>query len=541
MIYFIGNYEIEGTEKASISDAKKWLLKNKIRAIDSETAMSDWIEEKTPITYQFGDKWNQWVIDRRCTDISSLKSLLEKEDSLNIAHNVLFDYQILKYHDDITLNKVWDTMLGEYTLYNGLDTPKGFFTLEQTHQRYFEFNPYGNQLSLFDPFITKKVRSEISKKTTEPLTLGEVFYCAMDVVVAYKVYEKQKVKLEQEKLLASAELKSEFALVLGDCELNGIPIDQEEWMRLAEWSEQKQKEQLNILQKLYPSVQNWNSHIQVKTLFKELGIPILYQDKESVSELVIKEHKDNYPIIEEFLKYKRYSKLISTYGVKFLEHVNPHTGRIHSSFLQIPVTGRISSTKPNLQNLPQTKEDFLEAKWWREAFRSNNGFTIADYASQEMRLAADISKDNELISIFKEGRDVHREAGAALYALPLDKVTTEQRKNAKTFNFAVLYGTGAYKLSKTFKISTKEAQKLIDNYFAKYSSLRNLQENTYVNAMNVGYIITDSIGSKAYIQEWEYIKALEKLRHIDPEYQKEYKKITGEIFRTCCNYRRLLR
>jgi DNA polymerase-1 len=537
MIYFIANYEVEGTTKATILEAKKWLLNHKTRAIDCETPISDWIEEKTPIMYQFGDKWDQWVIDRRDTSIESFKSLLQDEKAINIVHNVLFDYQILKHHDNITLESIWDTMLGEQTLYKGLDQKKGFFTLEQTYERYFNFNPYGNQLSLFDPFITKKVRADISKKTTERLTLGDIYYGAMDIRTAYQIYELQKERLRKEKLIKAAKLKFDFALVLGDCELNGMPINQPEWLRLSEWSGSKLKEQESILQKLYPTIANWNSHVQVKKLFKEIGIPIKYQDKESVSELVIKEHENSFPIITEFLKYKKYQKLTSTYGVKFLENVSPYDGRIHSSFLQIPVTGRISSTHPNLQNLPQTKSDFLEAKWWREAFRTPNSFTIADYSSQEMRLAADISKDKELISIFKEGRDPHREAAAALYSKTLDEVTTEERKNAKTFNFAVLYGTGAYKLSKTFNTSVKEAQKLIDNYFGKYSSLKAFQDKTFKDAMNLGYIVTDSIGSKAYIPNWEYVKTLEKMQHLDPDYKKEYKKLSGEIFRTCCNYK----
>jgi len=536
MIYFIANYKIEGTTSATLTDLKKWLLKNKVRAIDCETAMSNWIEDRTPITYQFGDKWTQWVIDRRDISIESLKTLLQDDKSLNILHNSKFDYQILKYHENITLESVWDTMLGEQILSTGIDRPKGYFTLEQTHERYFKTNPYGDQASLFDPYIPKRTRNEISKKTTEPLTLGEVYYAGMDIITAYKVYELQKQVLNENQLLPTAQLENEFVLVLGDMELNGMPIDSTEWLRLSEWSTSKLKEQESILQKMYPTIANWNSHVQVKKLFKEIGIPIKYQDKESIAETVIKEYKDQYPIIGEFLKYKRYQKLSSTYGIKFLDHVNPHTNRIHSSYMQIMSTGRTSSTSPNLQNLPTEKGDFVEGKWWKEAFRTNNTFTIADYSQQEMRLAAYLSRDPELISIFVENRDPHAEAASALYNVPLSLVTGPQRKNAKTFNFAIIYGTGAYKLSKTFGVSVKEAQTLIDNYYARFAYLKGFQDDNFETALSTGYVMADSMGRRSYIQEFERLKALEKLMHLDPEYKKEYKKLSGEIFRTCCNY-----
>lgn len=536
MLYFIANYEVAGTTPAKLNDLKKWLLKNKLRAIDCETAMSEWVEDRVPISYQFGNKKDQWVIDRRDVSIESLKSLLQDEKSINILHNAKFDYQILKHHESITLESVWDTMLGEQILSTGIDRPKGYFTLEQTHYRYYDSNPYGDQASLFDPYIPKRTRNEISKKTTEPLTLGEIYYAAMDLITAHKIYERQKQILNENKLLETAKLENEFVLVLGDMELNGMPIDQTEWLRLSEWSTTKLKEQESILQKMYPGIANWNSHVQVKKLFKQLGIPIKYQDKESIAETVIKEFKDDYPIISEFLKYKRYQKLSSTYGIKFLDHVNPHTSRIHSNYMQIMSTGRTSSTNPNLQNLPTEKEGFAEGKWWKEAFRTSDNFIIADYSQQEMRLAAHLSGDPELISIFKEDRDPHAEAASALYKVPLTQVSGPQRKNAKTFNFAIIYGTGAYKLSKTFGVSVKEGQQLIDNYYARFSYLKGFQDQNFTEALNNGYVMADTIGRKSYIQEFDRLKALEKLATLDPEYKKDHRKLAGEIFRTSCNY-----
>lgn len=535
MINFIANYEIEGTNKSTLSELKKWLLKNKTRAVDSETGISEWVEEQTPIMYQIGDKWNQWIIDRRDVSIESLKSLLQDPKSTNIIHNAKFDYKILKHHENITLEKVWDTMICEQILNTGLDKPKGFYTLESTHLRYYNNNPYDNQLSLFDPFVTKQTRNEISRKTTEPLSIGDVYYGSLDVITAYKVYEKQKKEIESNELLATADLENEFVLVLGDMELNGMPIDSNEWLRLSEWSGIKMQQQLDILRKMYPEITNWNSHVQVKKLFKELGIPIKYQQKESISELVIKEYKDSYPIIGEFLLYKKYQKLNSTYGVKFLDHVNPHTGRIHASFMQIMNTGRISCQAPNLTNLPQTKEDFLEAKQWREAFRTTNTFTIADFSQQELRVVASISKDEEMLQIFREGRDPHKETAAALYNVPLNLVTPEQRKVAKTFGFAILYGASPFKVAKTFSIPIKEAKTLVQNYYNRFVGIKDFQDASFEHVLRTGYILADINGRRSYVADQRYLPYLKDLDK-DPDVKKALDTSLGDIFRRSSNY-----
>jgi DNA polymerase-1 len=534
VIYFIGNYEVENTQSATIQDLRKWLLKQKLYAIDSETVMGEWVNEQIPILYQFGNKYDQWIVDARDISIAPLKSLLESNKSRKLLHNAKFDYKVLKYHSSITLENVWDTMLGDQILNTGLDKPKGFYTLEETHYRYYNTNPYGNQLSLFDPFIPKKIRSQISKKDSEPVTWPEVFYASMDLITTCKVYDKQYYELKKQDLLKTADLENEFVLVLGDMEINGIPLNVNRWMELYEWSSAKMIEQENILKKLYPSVANWNSSLQVKKLFKEIGIPIKMKNKESVSEVVIKEHAKDFPIIDEFLKYKRFQKLSSTYGVAFLSHVNPNTQRVHSSFLQIMSTGRISSTSPNLTNLPAQKPDFSEGIWWREAFESEKSFTIADYSQQELRIAAHISQDPEMMEIFKQNRDPHKETAAALYEIDIDNVTGAQRKVAKTLGFSIIYGASPFKVSKTFGISLKEAKKLIDNYYSRFIKVKEFQEKSYTFALKNGYIITDTLGRRSYLDDWYLIPHLSKID--DPTIKKRLSELQGEIFRKSSNY-----
>lgn len=534
MIYFVSNYVVENTTPATIADLKSWLLKQKTFAVDCETGMGEWLQDQSPILSQFGNKHDQWIVDVRDIDISPLKSILESKKYGKILHNAKFDYKIFKYHQNITMESVWDTMLGEYVLTTGLDKPKGYYSLEQTHLRYFNTNPYGDQLSLFDPYIPKKTRNEISKKTNEQITYPEIFYAAIDLITTYKVYEKQRILIKENKLDKTMNLENQFVLVLGDMEINGIGLNRERWLELYEWSQTKMKDQEVILRKMYPAVTNWNSHIQVKKLFKEIGIPIKYQDKESIMELVIKEYKDSYPVIDEFLKYKRYQKLSSTYGVKFLSNVNPHTERVHSSFLQIMSTGRISSTSPNLTNLPAPKPDFDEGIWWREAFQSASGFTIADYSQQELRIAAHVTKDPELMEIFAQNKDPHKETAAALYQIPIEQVTGAQRKVAKTFGFSILYGASPFKVSKTFGIPLKEAKELVANYYLRFKKVKEFQERSFKNAIDKGYIITDSLGRRSYLEEHHLIKHLEKIEDLDAA--KKLSSIKGEIFRKASNF-----
>lgn len=256
---------------------------------------------------------------------------------------------------------MWDTMLAEQVRYAGLVKSKGFFTLEQTYTRYFGHNPYGDQLNLFKPYIPKKSRNEISKKGDEPFTWGEISYGATDVESTYKIYLRQQEIVKEEEILKTVEFENSYVPVLGDMEYYGFPINQYEWIELAKWSTSEMEKQLEILRTAHPSVENWNSHIQVKNLFESLGINVYDRTgKKSVNEKVIRPQQEQFPIIKDYLRYQKFKKLATTYGEAFLKHVDPSTGRIHSKFMQLMVTGRLSSNSPNLQNVVSGSVDFPE-------------------------------------------------------------------------------------------------------------------------------------------------------------------------------------
>lgn len=156
----------------------------------------------------------------------------------------------------ITMENVWDTMITEQVRYTGLTKPKGFYTLEQTYERYFGVNWYGNQLSLFKPYAPKAIRNEISKKTDSPFTSAEISYGATDVECAYSLYIKQQEILQQEDLLDTANFENQYVPVLADMEFYGFPINQQEWVELAAWSQSEMDRYKQQLQSAYPEVEN---------------------------------------------------------------------------------------------------------------------------------------------------------------------------------------------------------------------------------------------------------------------------------------------
>lgn len=467
---------------------------------------------------------------------------MESKKLLKVLHHAKWDYQVLK-RVGIVLENVYDTMLVEQLLDNGHHRPKGYFTLEETHLRHTGFNPYGEQLSLFDPYVPKKIRTEIAKIGERPLTTEEIFYAATDTETVIRIRNSQLKLLAQQKREFDAEVENEFVLCLGDMEFNGMPVNNPRWLELAAWSRERMETQLAKL-KEYKDI-NWNSHPQKKKYFKELGMSIDIFDpksgtvKESVGEEVIEKYSRLFPVVKEYIAYTHYAKLSGTYGEKFLRYLSPETGRIHSSFLQIKHTGRISSTKPNLQNIVRGSVDFPEGKWWREAFEAPEGrtFIIADYSKQEVACAAEKSRDEVLIKFLKEGLDLHRLTASALFEIPQEQVSEEQRGEAKTSLFAALYGAGVDKLMKQFKVTKAKAAKMQAAIFENYPRVVEFQNASFKASMKNGYILVDDItGRRCYIDNYAYIKELERLKEYYPKYGNEYKKLTSKVFRDSSNY-----
>lgn len=504
------------------------------------------------VMLQIGNGLENWAIDTTCIDISTIIKYLESKRLRKVGHNIKFDYQILKVTHNIQMENIYDTMVAEYVLYTGIKQPKGFYSLEKTLLRYYDgVNPYGDQLNLFRPWTPKSTRTEMSPGQ---FSAAQLWYGIADIESLAIIYKRQIENLRKHKLLKTALFEMKFTLVIGDMELNGMPINTDRWLELDEWVQAEEAKALEVLNTAYPEVLNWNSHKQVGKLFKSLGIEIEIRDKkkseetgeeiykDSIQELIIKDQVTKFPIIGDYLRYKGLNKLRTTYGASFLKQINSVTGRIHSSFMQILVTGRTSSSKPNMQNIVSAKEDFPEGLWWRLAFQApeDKTFIIADYTSQEMHVLADQAQDKNMLTALRNKDDLHSLTASKMYKVEVSKkVNAHLRPNGKKLNFTIPYGGGVTKIAHEFKMPVKQAQQLLDNYYAGYPSLKPHFDRVFAASMKNGYILVDRLGRKSYIGAYEEVKNLMKLAQlgaISKKQSKLLKSLTEQIRRDSQNY-----
>ncbi len=220
----------------------------------------------------------------------------------------------------------------------------------------------------------------------------------------------------------------------------------------------------------------------------------------STTEEILEKHRKEYPIVDKILKARALKKLLTTYVDALPAQVNPKTGKIHTTYQQtVASTGRISSTNPNLQNIPIRTDDGREI---RRAFIADPGDLLlsADYSQIELRLIADFSGDQEMIGAFKSGKDIHRATAAKIYHIPIEEVTDNQRRNAKTANFGIVYGISAFGLSERLEIPRSEAKMLIDGYLATYPQVKKYMDDSIARAREHGYVITIE-GRKRYLPD----------------------------------------
>ena len=530
-IYYVGEERlIKSSEyiESKIEDCYNWLLKQQEIALDTETE-GFFDHSSKVIMLQLSDGIDTWVIDTRVIDISILKPILENR--LILGWNLKFDYQFLK-KTGIILNNIYDGFVVECILTNGLKTG---LSLEDACLKYCSTQ------------LDKSVRNQFVKLKGKPYTDKQIIYGAEDVINLFKIKEKQTLKLIEYNLTDVANLENKACLCLADIEYNGLGFDPEKWMKLTKTNECNIKlyeEELDALVLAEPLLKkyikngeqlgmfgvtsrkvsiNWNSPTQLQKVFETLGLSI-----ESSSEKEIQKYQNDYPLVKKFIDYKKDSKLVSTYGVNFLDNINKVTKRIHTNFWQIKETNRVSSNKPNLQNLPATNI-------YLNCFTAAKGYKIIgiDYAAQEARIAACGSKDDMWLNTFKQGKDLHSEVCKMMFDIEDSLVRTKPdflrgksyRDVAKTINFGVLFGMSKFKLSNTLQITVEEADELIIKYFKATKQLKSYLDNCSKYGLSRGYIRSFSPYSAIrFFPGWKK----------DLDDRKDFK-IIGEITRACYN------
>ena len=414
-------------------------------------------------------------------DLGKIYILLKQED-INLK-GIKFDCSIAAYILNPTNNKLKIDDLAEQFL--EIDV-KNILTEKTTKEE--------KKINLFDDLNNEN--NNKNKENEQKYT----FY-------AYLIYRIKKITEKQIEEINATSLFNNIDMptveVLADMQWNGMYADEDELNRFGN----KLKEQLEIKTKMIYEMAgeefNINSTKQLgEILFEKMKLPVIKKTKNGYSTDVdvLEKLKSEDPIIQEILDYRQLMKLNSTYVEGLKPYINPKTKRIHSFFHQtITATGRISSTEPNLQNIPTR---FELGKQVRKIFKPEQGkvYIDADYSQIELRVLAHMSEDNHMVQAFKEGQDIHKQAASKVFKTPMEKVTKEQRSNAKAVNFGIVYGISDFGLGEQLGISRKQAKKYIEEYLTEYEGIKNFMENMTEKAKEIGYVET-LFNRRRYIPE----------------------------------------
>jgi len=426
--------------------------------------------------------------------LQKLKGWLENPDKAKVGQNLKYDMSVLARYNISLRGVAFDTMLESYVL-NSVASRHDMDSLAQK---------YLNHQTISFEDIAGKGAKQLTFNQIELEKAAE--YAAEDADVTLQLHQQLWPQLQAEGRLAQVLQQIEIPLlsVLSRMERTGVLIDaallQQQSEFLANRIGELEQQAHNLAGKTF----NLSSPKQLQEiLFTEQGLPVLKKTPTgipSTAEEVLTELAHDYELPRVIIEHRTLAKLKSTYTDKLPQSVNPVTGRVHTSYHQaVAATGRLSSTEPNLQNIPIRTE---EGRRIRQAFIAALGKRIlaVDYSQIELRIMAHLSQDKALLDAFAQGLDIHRATAAEVFAVPLNEVTTEQRRRAKAVNFGLIYGMSAFGLARQLDISRSEAQHYVDTYFARFPGVLAYMENTRAQAHQAGYVET-LFGRRLYLPE----------------------------------------
>jgi len=428
--------------------------------------------------------------------LEALKPFLESDEIPKIGHNLKYDRHILQNAGIDLKGTLLDTMLFSYVNNSTITR----HNLDAVSKRYLNINPTSYE--------------DVAGKGAKQIPFSEVSidvasdYASEDADISLKLYEHIEPLVQKEAKLAKlySEIEGPLIYTLGDIERNGVLIDSEKLSQQSKELEAKILKLESQVQKNAGEDFNLGSPKQLQEiLYEKLGLPVIKKTPKgqpSTSEAVLQELSMDFPIVHDILSYRAISKLKSTYTDKLPKMINSNTGRVHTSYHQaVTATGRLSSSDPNLQNIPIRSE---EGRRIREAFIAPEGYKIlaADYSQIELRIMAHLSKDQGLMDAFAKGQDIHQATAAEIFSINIDDVTPNQRRSAKAINFGLIYGMSAFGLSKQLQITRAEAQNYIEQYFERYPGVKNYMDETKSSAKQNGYVET-VLGRRLYLADIE--------------------------------------
>jgi DNA polymerase-1 len=490
-----------------------------IMAADIESTGLDCFSDEI-LLFQLNIADKIYVIDVRAIGyemLTRLVSCINSNGRTVILHNAKFDMKFLYNKTGIMLENVYDTMICESVLNAGIG--KVLYSLSELAEKYT------------DTFMEKDSRKDfIDFPRDKSFTESMLIYAALDVKVLPEIYEKQMDLVLKAYEVDVINLEMKLIPVVAEMEYVGIRLDKDRWLEIEKQAKEKlesltvelrdmilrkilgkvfknglelakacaipvkTKKLIKLLEELTDigAMSSWlkehmniGSPLQMKTILHLLGVNV-----KDTNEKTLEDYKGN-EIIDKLLEIREVSKQVSTYGVKFLEVINPVTGKVHTDYFQTgAATGRFSSSRPNMQNIPRDGG-------YRECFvpEQDHLFISIDYSQQEYRLAGAISKDPVIIQAYKDGSDMH--TSTAKIVEGKDVVTKEERLRGKTVNFAILYGSTEYGLKRNLRISIEQSEQIINAFWKGYRSLSLFMELAGKKIMELGFSSTP-LGRRRY-------------------------------------------
>ncbi len=448
--------------------------------------------------------------------LQKIKPLLEDPTSLKVGQNLKYDRSVLLNHGIELKGIAHDTMLESYVI-DSVSNRHDMDTLclkhlNHTNIKFEDIAGKGkkqltfNQIELDD--VYKAVLNDEDEETgeTELVSRGASFYAAEDADMTLRLHNffwpQLKPRKPQEKLYREIEIP--LSKILSDIERTGVLVDAE---MLLKQSEELATTMAALEKKIFETAGeefNLGSPKQIQEVFfneEKLNLPIISKTKKgqpSTGVEVLEKLAEEHDVPRWLLEHRGLSKLKSTYTDKLPLEINEQTGRVHTSYHQaIAATGRLSSSTPNLQNIPVRN---AEGRRIRQAFVPPQGFKMlaADYSQIELRIMAHLSADEGLVSAFSQGKDIHRATAAEIFGVEIDAVETEQRRAAKAVNFGLIYGMSAFGLAKQLKVSRTEAAEYVKLYFQRYPGVKHYMEDTREKAKEDGFVET-LFGRRLYL------------------------------------------
>ena len=493
------NYKLVENEEEMIQ-IRDYFLTNEILSLDTETTSTSAIDaELVGLSFAVKEFEAFYVPipaerEKALQIVNIFKSVYEDPKILKVGQNLKYDLEVLRNYNVQLQGPMWDTMIAHYLIQP-----------ELRHNMDFMAEVYLNYKTIhIDELIGPKGKNQRSMRDLSPTLVYE--YACEDADITLRLKNKLEPELKRfecEDLFYNIEMP--LMPVLAEMEMNGVCLDTESLKETSEILNGRLKEIELRIYELAGHSFNIASPKQVGgVLFDELKIVEKAKKTKTgqyvTSEEVLQQLKNRHEIVSDILEYRGLTKLLGTYIDTLPKLINPRTGHIHTSFNQtVTATGRLSSSDPNLQNIPIRGEDGKEI---RKAFVPEPGclFFSADYSQIELRVMAHLSNDKNMIEVFQEGKDLHAATAANIYKKPIDEVTRDERTKSKRANFGIIYGITVFGLAERLDISRDEAKQLIDGYFTTFPEVHDYMEQAKQIARQRGYVTT-LFGRRRYLPD----------------------------------------